>query len=71
MTKKRLPPNHCSCRICGQPTPMLGTQLCDPCWHLDRNIGRATIPYLKEILQRRGYSIVSNEGTVTHPEVVS
>lgn len=24
----------CSCKVCGVPTPMLGTRLCDPCWEL-------------------------------------
>ena len=26
------------CRICGEPTPMLGTKLCDRCWELERRI---------------------------------
>jgi len=26
------------CRICGKPTPMLGTKLCDRCWELETRI---------------------------------
>lgn len=25
------------CKICGEQTSMLGTQLCDDCWHMDRS----------------------------------
>lgn len=28
----------CPCKLCGKPTRMLGTKLCDPCWELDRRI---------------------------------
>lgn len=27
-----------NCRICGTPTPMLGTERCDRCWELERRI---------------------------------
>jgi len=26
------------CRICGTPTPMIGTRLCDRCWELEHRI---------------------------------
>lgn len=26
------------CRLCGTPTPMLGTKLCDGCWELERRV---------------------------------
>lgn len=26
------------CRLCGRPTPMTGTQLCDRCWELESRI---------------------------------
>jgi len=26
------------CRLCGRPTPMLGTKLCNPCWETDRAV---------------------------------
>ena len=26
------------CRLCGTPTPMLGTKLCDRCWELEGRI---------------------------------
>ena len=27
------------CKWCGTPTAMLGTEMCDGCWELDRRIG--------------------------------
>lgn len=30
----------CPCRLCGKPTQMLGTKLCDFCWELERRIHR-------------------------------
>lgn len=27
-----------SCKLCGHPTHMLGTKLCDPCWELEVRI---------------------------------
>lgn len=27
-----------ACRICSNPTPMLGTKLCDRCWELEKRI---------------------------------
>lgn len=26
------------CRLCGKPTEMLGTKLCEPCWHVERAV---------------------------------
>lgn len=28
----------CPCKWCGDPTPMLGTKMCDRCWELDHRI---------------------------------
>lgn len=28
----------CACRLCGTQTPMLGTKLCDSCWHIERAV---------------------------------
>lgn len=28
------------CRICSEPTPMLGTKLCNRCWELEGRIRR-------------------------------
>ena len=28
------------CRLCGKPTPMRGTKLCDGCWELETRIRR-------------------------------
>lgn len=28
------------CKICGQPTPYLGTKLCNGCYEFDKNIDR-------------------------------
>ena len=30
-----------ACRLCGQPTMMLGTKLCDRCWELETRIEMA------------------------------
>lgn len=35
------------CTICGAPTPMLGTKLCDPCWEL-----RRLQPHLEQLLAK-------------------
>ena len=32
------PDPTCPCRLCGQPTRMLGTELCDGCWELERRV---------------------------------
>ena len=32
-TRKTVP-----CVICGDPTPWIGTQRCNRCWHLERQI---------------------------------
>lgn len=28
------------CKICGKPTHMLGTKLCDPCWEVESRLDR-------------------------------
>lgn len=28
----------CPCSLCGQPTPMLATKLCNRCWELEKRI---------------------------------
>lgn len=32
--------DYVDCKICGRPTPMLGTKLCNGCWEFDGNIDR-------------------------------
>jgi hypothetical protein len=32
--------DYVPCKICGRPTPMLGTKLCNGCWEFDGNIDR-------------------------------
>lgn len=27
-----------ACKLCGEPTPMLGTKMCNSCWELDKRI---------------------------------
>ncbi len=29
------------CRLCGMPTEMLSTKLCDPCWELESRIQKS------------------------------
>lgn len=36
-----------ACKYCGDPTPMLGTRLCDNCWEISRNL-RAYIEKAKK-----------------------
>lgn len=40
------------CRFCGEPTRMLGTKLCDPCWEIKRLID-ARPAVVKTILSQR------------------
>jgi hypothetical protein len=32
--------DYVDCKICGRPTPMLGTKLCNGCYEFDGNIDR-------------------------------
>lgn len=47
-TRKVIP-----CLLCGEPTPMLGTRLCDGCWELDRRI-QSTPDIARSILANLG-----------------
>lgn len=29
---------QCPCKVCGQPTRMTGTKLCDPCWEVTHRL---------------------------------
>jgi hypothetical protein len=45
-----------ACKHCGDNTPMLGTQLCDPCWLMERHIASkpdAAQKILDAVLERR------------------
>ena len=48
--------NTIPCRVCGAPTPMMGTALCDPCWH-----GR--ICWKLDLLDDQGVVLKSYMGT--------
>ena len=37
------------CDSCGDPTPYVGTRLCDPCWEVDRRLDK-----VPAVLIRRG-----------------
>ena len=37
------------CKYCGEPTPMLGTKMCDKCWELECRI-IANIDLAKKII---------------------
>lgn len=44
------------CKLCGKPTPMLGTKMCDGCWELDRRIRmnpEIAVKIMKEIENER------------------
>ena len=39
--KKYMPAETVPCRVCGDPTEMRGTKLCDRCWELKNRIRAA------------------------------
>lgn len=43
------------CRLCGTPTRMTGTALCDPCWELERRVSDRpgiALMVLQQLIQR-------------------
>lgn len=38
------------CEMCGNPTPMLGTKRCDPCWELEKRV-RANVDLAQLVMR--------------------
>jgi hypothetical protein len=48
------------CTLCGKPTLMLGTKLCDSCWEISRRIESEPSKAIK-VLESLGYKVEKNE----------
>lgn len=64
------------CKYCGKPTPMTGTELCDPCWEVESKVEyfltcvKNGSEIIDKILQQHGYKLVK-ESPVMIPSVFS